>query len=76
MVPNATIWIVFSEDIAFAHHFVAIRLPLHSVGVLPVLATPVKKLLVLALHGWKVKYSQQLAKNNHVMKTQKLQAPR
>ena len=37
----------FSEDVAFAHHFVATRLPppSHPVGVLVVLAMPVKNYL-------------------------------
>ena len=32
----------FNEDVAFAHHFMATRPPLPSVGVLLVLTTPVK----------------------------------
>ena len=37
---------VFSEDVAFAHHFMAPRLPPipHPIGVLVVLVTPVKTL--------------------------------
>ena len=41
----------FSEDIAFACHFVATRLPTHHVGVLLVLATPVNKLSKMAANS-------------------------
>ena len=35
----------FSEDVAFAHHFVGSYPPSHPVGVLLILATPVKNYL-------------------------------
>ena len=40
MAPMEVIFLFFSEDVAFAHHFVAILLPSpsHSIGVLVVLA--------------------------------------
>ena len=37
--------VVFSEDVAFACHFVATCPPSHPIGVLMVLATPVKSYL-------------------------------
>ena len=44
---NGSHFPVFSEDIAFARHFVATRLPpsSHPIGVLVVLAMPVKSYL-------------------------------
>ena len=45
---NGTNWCHFagfSEDVAFARHFVATRPPFHPVGVLLVLAMPVKNYL-------------------------------
>ena len=44
---NGSHFRVFSEDVAFAHHFVATRLPppSHPIGVLVVLAMPVKNYL-------------------------------
>ena len=41
---NGSHFPVFSEDIAFAHHFVATHPPPPPIGVLVVLATPVKRL--------------------------------
>ena len=38
----------FGEDVAFARHFVAIHPPYHPVGMLLVLAMPVKKLSKMA----------------------------
>ena len=42
---NGSHFPVFSEDVAFARHFVATRPPSHPIGVLVVLATPVKSYL-------------------------------
>ena len=46
MTPVDAIWLFFSEDVAFACHFVATRLPppSHPAGMLVVLTTPLKKL--------------------------------
>ena len=45
MAPNDAIWLVLVKTgVAFARHFVATHSPRHPVGVLLVLATPVKKL--------------------------------
>ena len=48
MTPVDPIWLFFSEDVAVARHFVAIRPPTHPpshpAGMLVVLTTPVKKL--------------------------------
>ena len=49
MAPMDVIWLFFSLDVAFAHHFVATHLPpslppYKSSGALMVLATPVNEL--------------------------------
>ena len=41
MTPMDAIWLVLVEDVAFARHFVVT----HPVGVLLILATPVKNYL-------------------------------
>ena len=47
IAPMDAILAVFSEDVTFAYHFVATRLPhlSHPIGLLVVLATPVKNYL-------------------------------
>ena len=42
MTPIEVIWLFFSEEVAFAHHFMAPCPYSHPIRVLVVLATPVK----------------------------------